>query len=261
METRDLMAASNLTNFAGQVVLVTGAASGIGKAAAELIAQRGGKVICLDLNEDGLKITVAQIEQAGGSAGYKVLDVSSQSGVKKVVAEILAEHGQVHALANSAGISGPTGKPVEEVEWAAFQKTIEINLYGTIWLTQELMPSMKEHQYGRIVHLASIAGKEGNPGMSAYNASKAAVIGFVKGVAKECATFGITINAVAPAVIRTPINETVAPDVQAYMVSKIPVGRLGEPNEVAEIIAFAASQACSFTTGFTFDVSGGRATY
>jgi 2-dehydro-3-deoxy-L-rhamnonate dehydrogenase (NAD+) len=261
METRDLMAASNLTNFAGQVVLVTGAASGIGKAAAELIAQRGGKVICLDLNEDGLKITVAQIEQAGGSAGYKVLDVSSQSGVKKVVAEILAEHGQVHALANSAGISGPTGKPVEEVEWAAFQKTIEINLYGTIWLTQELMPSMKEHKYGRIVHLASIAGKEGNPGMSAYNASKAAVIGFVKGVAKECATFGITINAVAPAVIRTPINETVAPDVQAYMVSKIPVGRLGEPNEVAEIIAFAASQACSFTTGFTFDVSGGRATY
>ena len=261
METRDLMAASNLTNFAGQVVLVTGAASGIGKAAAELIAQRGGKVICLDLNEDGLKITVAQIEQAGGSAGYKVLDVSSQSGVKKVVAEILAEHGQVHALANSAGISGPTGKPVEEVEWAAFQKTIEINLYGTIWLTQELMPSMKEHQYGRIVHLASIAGKEGNPGMSAYNASKAAVIGFVKGVAKECATFGITINAVAPAVIRTPINETGAPDVQAYMVSKIPVGRLGEPNEVAEIIAFAASQACSFTTGFTFDVSGGRATY
>jgi 2-dehydro-3-deoxy-L-rhamnonate dehydrogenase (NAD+) len=261
METRNLMAASNLTNFAGQVVLVTGAASGIGKAAAELIAQRGGKVICLDLNEDGLKITVAQIEQAGGSAGYKVLDVSSQSGVKKVVAEILAEHGQVHALANSAGISGPTGKPVEEVEWAAFQKTIEINLYGTIWLTQELMPSMKEHKYGRIVHLASIAGKEGNPGMSAYNASKAAVIGFVKGVAKECATFGITINAVAPAVIRTPINETVAPDVQAYMVSKIPVGRLGEPNEVAEIIAFAASQACSFTTGFTFDVSGGRATY
>ena len=255
------MAASNLTNFAGQVVLATGAASGIGKAAAELIAQRGGKVICLDLNEDGLKITVAQIEQAGGSAGYKVLDVSSQSGVKKVVAEILAEHGQVHALANSAGISGPTGKPVEEVEWAAFQKTIEINLYGTIWLTQELMPSMKEHKYGRIVHLASIAGKEGNPGMSAYNASKAAVIGFVKGVAKECATFGITINAVAPAVILTPINETVAPDVHAYMVSKIPVGRLGEPNEVAEIIAFAASQACSFTTGFTFDVSGGRATY
>ena len=176
------MASSNLTSFAGQVVLVTGAASGIGKAAAELIAERGGHVVCLDLNEAGLKTTVSEISAAGGKASYKVLDVSSQSGVKKVIAEILAEHGQIHALANSAGISGPTGKPVEEVDWAAFQKTIEINLYGTVWLTQELMPSMKANKYGRIVHLASIAGKEGNPGMSAYNSSKAGVIGFVKGV-------------------------------------------------------------------------------
>ena len=255
------MTASNLTSFTGQVVLVTGAASGIGKAAAELIAERGGHVVCVDLNEAGLKTTVSGISAAGGKASYKTLDVSSQAGVKKVIAEILAEHGQIHALANSAGISGPTGKPVEEVDWEQFQKTIEINLFGTVWLTQELMPSMKANKYGRIVHLASIAGKEGNPGMAAYNSSKAGVIGFVKGVAKECATFGVTINAVAPAVIRTPINETVAPDIQAYMVSKIPVGRLGEPNEVAEIIAFAASKACSFTTGFTFDVSGGRATY
>ena len=255
------MAAWNLTNFAGQVVLVTGAASGIGKAAAQLIAEREGTVICLDINEEGLKTTVAEITAAGGKASYKVLDVSAQSEVKKVVAEILAEHGQIHALANSAGISGPTGKPVEEVDWTAFQKTIEINLYGTVWLTQEVMPSMKANKYGRIVHLSSIAGKEGNPGMSAYNSSKAAVIGFVKGVAKECATFGITINTVAPAVIRTPINETVAPEVQAYMVSKIPVGRLGESDEVAELIAFVASKACSFTTGFTFDISGGRATY
>jgi|FLOH01.1.fsa_nt_gi 2-dehydro-3-deoxy-L-rhamnonate dehydrogenase (NAD+) len=261
MEKPEPMTKEDLTSFEGQVVLVTGAASGIGKAAAELIAARGAQIVCLDLNEAGLKSTVSEITSAGGRATYKILDVSSQTAVKKVVGEILAEHGQIHALANSAGISGPTGKPVEEIEWAAFQKTIEINLYGTVWLTQELMPSMKANNYGRIVHLASIAGKEGNPGMAAYNASKAGVIGFVKGVAKECATFGVTINAVAPAVIRTPINETVAEDVQKYMVSKIPVGRLGEPFEVAEIIAFAASKACSFTTGFTFDVSGGRATY
>ena len=109
------MATTNLTSFAGQVILVTGAASGIGKAAAELIAERGGHVVCLDLNEAGLKTTVSEISAAGGKASYKTLDVSSQSGVKKVVAEILAEHGQIHALANSAGISGPTGKPVEEV--------------------------------------------------------------------------------------------------------------------------------------------------
>ena len=121
------MASSNLTSFVGQVVLVTGAASGIGKAAAELIAERGGHVVCLDLNEAGLKTTVSEISAAGGKATYKTLDVSSQAGVKKVIAEILAEHGQIHALANSAGISGPTGKPVEEVDWEHFQKTIEIN--------------------------------------------------------------------------------------------------------------------------------------
>ena len=250
-----------LINFDGQVVLVTGAASGIGKSAAHLLASRGAKVVCIDLNEDGLKTVVAEITAAGGSASFKTMDVSSQDEVKNGIAQLLKEHGQIHALAHSAGISGPTGKPVEEVEWKDFQKTIEINLYGTVWLTQALLPSMKANKYGRIVHLASIAGKEGNPGMSAYNASKAGVIGFVKGVAKEAATFGISINAIAPAVIRTPINETVSDDVQKYMISRIPMGRLGEPEEVAELIAFAASKACSFTTGFTFDISGGRATY
>ena len=140
------MTASNLASFTGQVVLVTGGASGIGKAAAELIAAREATVVLLDLNEDGLKTAVSEISAAGGKASYKVLDVSSQAGIKKVVAEILDEHGQIHALANSAGISGPTGKPVEEVDWAAFQKTIEINLFGTVWLTQELLPSMKENK-------------------------------------------------------------------------------------------------------------------
>ena len=149
----------------------------------------------------------------------------------------------------------------EDVPWVDYLKVLEINLFGTIWLTQSVLPSMKANKYGRIVHIASIAGKEGNPGMSPYNTSKAGLIGYVKGVAKEIATQGITINAIAPAVIRTPINETVSDEIQKYMVSRIPVGRLGEPNEVAELIAFAASKACSFTTGFTFDISGGRATY
>jgi len=248
-------------NFNGQVVIVTGAASGIGKASAILFASRGAKVVCLDLNEDGLKAVVNEIAASGGSASYKTMDVSSQEAVKGGVADLLKEHGQIHALAHAAGITGPTGKPVEEVEWEAFAKTVEINLYGTIWLTQALLPSMKANEYGRIVHVASIAGKEGNPGMAAYSASKAGVIGFVKSVAKEAATFGISINAIAPAVIRTPMNATVTEEVQKYMVSRIPMGRLGEAEEVAELIAFAASKACSFTTGFTFDISGGRATY
>jgi 3-oxoacyl-[acyl-carrier protein] reductase len=136
-----------------------------------------------------------------------------------------------------------------------------VNLYGAIWLTQAVLPIMKSQKYGRIVQVASIAGKEGNPKMAPYNTSKSGLIGFVKGVAKEVATLGITVNALAPAVIKTPLNENTSEEMLKYMVVKIPAGRLGEVGEVAEIISFMASKACSFTTGFTFDISGGRATY
>ena len=239
---------SDLTSYAGQNVLVTGAFSGIGAATADLIEARGGRVFRVDIQDIGKKDS-------------KKIDMGSQESVTSVVKEILSEVGELHAVVNSAGIAGPTSINTEDVNWNDFQKVIQINLFGSIWLTQAVLPSMKAKKYGRIVHIASIAGKEGNPGMSPYNTSKSGLIGYVKGVAKEIATQGITINAVAPAVIRTPINETVTDEIQKYMVSRIPVGRLGEPFEVAELIAFAASKACSFTTGFTFDISGGRATY
>jgi len=164
-------------------------------------------------------------------------------------------------LINCAGYPGPTGKFVEEINWDDFQKVVAVNLFGAIWLTQSVLPIMKKQKYGRIVQVASIAGKEGNPKMAPYNTAKSGLIGFVKGVAKEVATDGITINALAPAVIATPINVNTAKETLDYMISKIPAGRLGEPSEVAEIIAFMGSKACSFTTGFTFDISGGRATY
>ena len=239
---------SDLTSFAGQNVLVTGAFSGIGAAAADLIESRGARVFRLDIQD------IAK-------ADSKKVDMGDQSSINKVVGEVISEAGTLHAVVNSAGIAGPTSTNTEDISWSDFQKTLTINLFGSIWLTQAVLPSMKSNKYGRIVHLASIAGKEGNPGMSPYNTSKSGLIGYVKGVAKEIATQGITINAIAPAVIRTPINETVTEEIQKYMVSRIPVGRLGEPFEVAELIAFAASKACSFTTGFTFDISGGRATY
>ena len=239
---------SDLTSYSGQNVLVTGAYSGIGAAAADLIELRGGRVFRLDIQE------IAKPD-------FKKLDVSDEVNIKNVVKEILQEAKEIHAVVNSAGIAGPTSINTEDVKWADFLKTIQIDLFGSIWLTQAVLPIMKQQKYGRIVHVASIAGKEGNPGMSPYNTAKAGLIGYVKGVAKEIATSGITINAIAPAVIRTPINETVSEEIQKYMVSRIPVGRLGEPGEVAELIAFAASKACSFTTGFTFDISGGRATY
>ena len=248
-------------SYSGQVVVVTGAASGIGRAAAELIATRGAKVICVDLNQSGADETVASILKVGGKAESAVLDISDQKKISDLVASINNKDKRIDALINCAGYPGPTGKFVEDINWDDFQKVIAVNLFGAIWLTQAVLPIMKRQKYGRIVQVASIAGKEGNPKMAPYNTAKSGLIGFVKGVAKEIATDGITINALAPAVIATPINVNTAKETLDYMISKIPAGRLGEPSEVAEIIAFMGSKACSFTTGFTFDISGGRATY
>lgn len=237
--------------FDNQVIVITGAASGLGKAAAKLIQSRGATVISLDLNKDGL---------AGAAESYQ-LDVSDQSAVFKVIADIQSKHKRIDALINCAGYPGPTTEFVEDIKWPDYEKVMAVNLYGAIWLTQAVLPIMKSQKYGRIVQVASIAGKEGNPKMAPYNTSKSGLIGFVKGVAKEVATMGITVNALAPAVIKTPINENTSEEMLKYMVAKIPAGRLGEVDEVAEIISFMASKACSFTTGFTFDISGGRATY
>lgn len=250
---------SDLTNFSGQVVLVVGAASGIGRSAAQLIASRGGTVVIADLDKAGL--TSLQKELDLGDDRVKSVDLCDQSSVQELIASVISEHSQIDALINTAGIVGPTSTKIEEFNWAAFERTVTINLFGTVWLTQAVLPHMKAKKYGRIAHVASIAGKEGNPGMHAYNASKSGMIGFIKGVAKEIAPEGITINALAPAVIRTPMNSGVTPETLAYMLGRIPMGRVGEPEEAAEMLAFMVSKACSFTTGFTFDTSGGRATY
>jgi len=250
---------SDLTNFSGQVVLVVGAASGIGRSAAQLIASRGGTVVIADLDKTGL--TSLQKELNLGDDRVKSVDLCDQSSVQALIASVISEHSQIDALINTAGIVGPTSTKIEEFNWAAFERTVTINLFGTVWLTQAVLPHMKAKKYGRIAHVASIAGKEGNPGMHAYNASKSGMIGFIKGVAKEIAPEGITINALAPAVIRTPMNSGVTPETLSYMLGRIPMGRVGEPEEAAEMLAFMVSKACSFTTGFTFDTSGGRATY
>jgi 3-oxoacyl-[acyl-carrier protein] reductase len=251
--------ATDLRDFDGQVVLVVGAASGIGRAAAQLIASRGATVVIADLDKSGL--VSLQSELSLGANQIKTVDLSSQSSAQELVASVITDHGQIDALVNTAGIVGPTNTKVEDVDWSAFEKTVAINLFGTIWLTQAVIPHMKSKKYGRIAHVASIAGKEGNPGMHAYNTSKAGMIGFIKGVGKEVAADGITINAFAPAVIRTPFNAGTSDETLKYMLARIPMGRVGEPEEAAEMLAFMVSRACSFTTGFTFDASGGRATY
>jgi 3-oxoacyl-[acyl-carrier protein] reductase len=250
---------NDLSNFSGQIVLVVGAASGIGRAAAQLITSRGGTVVIADLDMAGL--ASLQKELGLKDKQVKSVNLGDQSSIQTLIASVISDHGQIDALINTAGVVGPTNTKVEDVEWAAFERTVTINLFGTVWITQAVLPHMKAKKYGRIAHVASIAGKEGNPGMHAYNTSKAGMIGFIKGVGKEVASEGITINALAPAVIRTPMNADTNEETLKYMLARIPMGRVGEPEEAAEMLAFMASRACSFTTGFTFDTSGGRATY
>jgi NAD(P)-dependent dehydrogenase (short-subunit alcohol dehydrogenase family) len=257
--TQEYVMTTDLRDFTGQVVLIVGAASGIGRSAAELIASRGATVVVADLDKDGLSSLQGDLKLQ--TTQVKSVDLSNQSSIQALVTSVLTDHGQIDALVNTAGIVGPTNTKLEDVDWAAFEKTVAINLFGTIWLTQAVIPHMKTRKYGRIAHVASIAGKEGNPGMHAYNTSKAGMIGFVKGVGKEVAADGITINAFAPAVIRTPFNAGTSDETLKYMLARIPMGRVGEPEEAAEMLAFMVSKACSFTTGFTFDASGGRATY
>jgi len=248
-----------LINFNGQVVLIVGAASGIGRAAAQLIESRGGTVVIADINKVGL--ASLQKELGLKDKQVKSVNLGDQSSIQALITSVISDHGQIDALINTAAVVGPTNTKVEDVEWAAFEQTVTINLFGTVWITQAVLPHMKGKKYGRIAHVTSIAGKEGNPGMHAYNTSKAGMIGFIKGVGKEVASEGITINALAPAVIRTPMNADTSEETLKYMLGRIPMGRVGEPEEAAEMLAFMASRACSFTTGFTFDTSGGRATY
>ena len=253
------MTSTSSVEFNGQVVVISGAATGIGKACVHLIAARGATVIALDFNAAALNELSKELSLAANQS--HVCDISSQAQIDEAISAILKDHGKIDALINTAGIVGPSNTVVEDVNWSDFEKVLQVNLYAAIWLTQAVIPSMKEKKYGRIVHLASIAGKEGNPGLSPYNTSKAGMIGFVKGVAKEIAPHGVVINALATAVISTPMNSNTSEETLKYMISRIPMGRVGQPEEVAEIVAFMASKACSFTTGFTFDASGGRATY
>ena len=251
--------AENKVSYEGQVVVITGAARGIGAATARLISTRGGKVFALDIARDGL----VSLQNELGLPDNQILtiDLGNQNSVKESIDAIFKITGRIDALINTAGVVGPTNVKVEDVKWEDFENTLRINLFGTVWLTQAVIPFMKSAKYGRIAHVASIAGKEGNPGMTPYNVSKSGMIGFIKGVSKEIAPDGITINALAPAVIRTPMNADTSDETLKYMISRIPMGRVGEAEEVAELLAFMGSSACSFTTGFTFDSSGGRATY
>lgn len=243
------------------VVVVIGAGSGIGRGAALALASRGATVLCADRSQEACRAAAAEIRAAGGRADAYALDVADRAAQAPVWEAVHRQNKQIHALLNCAGITGRTNLKAHEVEPDDFLSVFNVNLFGALLATQAVLPGMLEHGYGRILHIASIAGKEGNAGMTAYSATKAGLIGMVKSMAKDYAETGITINALAPAVIRTPMVAAMPAAQVTYMTDKIPMKRCGELPEAAEMIAFILSPACSFTTGFTFDLSGGRATY
>ena len=241
-----------------QAAIITGAASGIGFAIAKKLHAQGALVAMLDLDDDRLKSGVAEI---GERAVAFTADVTSEQQVNDSVERIGNRFGRIDILVNSAGITGKTNIKSHEVDLADLRRVFEINLVGSFLTARAVLPRMLERNYGRILHIASIAGKEGNAGMLAYSASKAAVIGMTKVQGKEYAETGITVNALAPAVIRTAMVEAMPEAQVKYMTDKIPMKRCGTLDEVANMAAFIVSPGASFTTGFTFDMTGGRATY
>lgn len=233
-----------------RAALITGAARGIGLACARRLRRDGCVVYGVDLTEESM---AAVADEFDAVAALDVRDVAA-------VDALPARFGRVDILVNSAGIVGPN-VPMTEVPTDQWRDTIDINLTGTFAMMRAFVPGMVEAGWGRVVNIASIAGKEGNPNLSAYSASKAAVIGLTKSVGKELATTGVLVNAIAPAVIATEMNASNTPEVLAYMISKIPMSRTGDADEVAALVAWLSSEECSFSTGACYDISGGRATY
>lgn len=239
-------------DLSGQVAVVTGAGQGIGEAIAARLAKAGAIVHIADRDA----ALAAEAAKSIPRAQPMPVDVTDSAGVAAAFAKV----GRVDILVNNAGIGGKAA-PLWEQTDEDWRRIIDINILGVVYCTRAVIPGMRERKYGRVVNIASIAGKEGNPNMTAYSATKAAVIGFTKSAAKEVATEGICINCVTPAVIRTKILEQLTPEQVDYMTARIPMRRTGTTEEIAAVVHFLASPDCSFVTGQTYDASGGRATY
>jgi 2-dehydro-3-deoxy-L-rhamnonate dehydrogenase (NAD+) len=241
-----------------KVAIITGAASGLGLAIGKKLSKDDIKLALFDKNYEQLQLVQSQIP---GEALMIAVDVTNETAVKNAVESVVKRFGGLHILINSAGITGNTNIKSHEVDTANLQSVFDVNFMGSFLTSKYALPYMLANNYGRVLHIASIAGKEGNAGMLAYSASKAAVIAMAKVQGKEYAETGITINALAPAVIQTPLVEVMPESQVKYMTDKIPMKRCGTLDELAEMVAFIVSEKNSFTTGFTFDLSGGRAVY
>ncbi|HWL54489.1 MAG TPA: SDR family NAD(P)-dependent oxidoreductase [Chthoniobacteraceae bacterium] len=242
----------------GQVAVITGGADGLGFALAGRLVQRGVIVALWDYQEEKVREAACAL---GENARAQKVDVTRPGDVQAAAAELLAEFGHIDILVNCAGITGKTNTPSHQVDLADFDRVMEINLRGSLITFQAVIGSMLEQNYGRVLHVASISGKEGNAGMLAYSTSKAAVIGMTKVQGKEYAETGVRINAIAPAVVQTKLVEVLPEEQVRYMTDKIPTKRCGTLEEFAATAEFIVSPENSFTTAFTYDLSGGRAVY
>lgn len=240
----------NSSKFAKRTALISGAAQGIGLACGERLRKDGLTTIGIDINQTELDRVSDRFD------AIAVVDITDGLATQNVV----TRYGPIDVLVNSAGIVGPN-MPFWDITDEMWLKTLQVNLTGTFNLMRAVSGQMRARHWGRIVNISSIAGKEGNPNLAAYSASKAAVIGLTKSAAKELAADGVLVNSVAPAVIDTPMNSATEPSVLEYMLSKIPLGRKGTANEVAALVSWLISDECSFSTGACYDISGGRATY
>ena len=247
--------------FTDQVAIVTGGASGIGRAIADRLAREGALVVTLYLDQAGIDRVVAEGAAMGWRCEGQRVDITDDASVASAVSAVVARHGRLDIAVNSAGIAGPTSIKIADVAVEDFDRVYRINLRGAFLITKHAVRAMTARGYGRILLVASIAGKEGNPGMVPYSASKAGVIGLAKSVGKEYAESGITVNALAPAVIRTKLLEQMDQRQIDYMTSKIPMQRTGTLDEVAALACWIVSREASFNTGSCFYLSGGRATY
>ena len=246
--------------FKDQVAVVTGGASGIGKAVAARLAREGAHVVLADRDEETLETALAELSESGSVSSLD-LDITDEAQVEGGLESIVKKYNRLDILFNSAGIVGATATKITDYDTKVYEQTVRVNQLGSFLMTKYALVHMLQRDYGRILLMASIAGKDGNPGMAGYTSSKAAVIGLVKGVGKEFAETGITVNALAPAVISTPMNLDTAPEQLEYMTNKIPMKRLGTVEETAALACWVLSNEASFNTGFVFDLSGGRAVY
>ena len=247
----------NAIDLHNQIAVVTGGAQGIGFAVAQRLIASGARVSLWDMHAEVLALAVANL---GPGASSKLVDITDLAGLERVHAEVEAELGAVSILVNSAGIAGQNAT-LEDYDPQEWRRVVEINLNGTFYVNKVVIPSMKARNYGRIVNISSVAGKEGNPNLSAYSAAKAGVIGLTKSLGKELAKHDIAVNAITPATAKTRILDTLTKEFIDYMLVRIPRGRFLEVDEAAAMVAWLVSKENSFTTASVFDLSGGRTTY